>query len=135
MLRPGSASFSSSTDKVRPDPARVRLSAFGDSAFVLDVFAFAERAEMADTLPFPPEGDRKADRGLGGRRDPGLSDRGRERPRESLPPVSVLGCRRRDGPAAGLDELGPREDHLPPHEAPSVFPGFERQLPRYLSQS
>ncbi len=27
-------------DKVLPDPARVRLSAFGDSAFVLEVFAF-----------------------------------------------------------------------------------------------
>ncbi len=36
--------------KVLPDPARVRLSEFGDSAYVLDVFAFIESADWNEFL-------------------------------------------------------------------------------------
>ncbi len=36
--------------KVLPDPARVRLSAFGDSAFVLDVFAFVRATDWDEFL-------------------------------------------------------------------------------------
>lgn len=37
-------------NKVLPDPARVRLSAFGDSAFVLDVFAFVRTTDWDEFL-------------------------------------------------------------------------------------
>jgi MscS family membrane protein len=37
-------------NKVLPDPARVRLSAFGDSAFVLEVFAFVHCADWDEFL-------------------------------------------------------------------------------------
>ena len=37
-------------NKVVPDPARVRLSAFGNSAFVLDVFAFVRAADWNEFL-------------------------------------------------------------------------------------
>ena len=37
-------------NKVLPDPARVRLSAFGDSAFVLEVFAFVRSADWDEFL-------------------------------------------------------------------------------------